>query len=248
MTSVCFGQQRLLYVRAHKGPARSIRLLWGWADVNRAVCQSKYCLVDCRWKQCSGSAAMRTLCHAAFKRRVCCGALLSAAMISSQMNASPKDGDQPPKTFPPRRSAGGALLRHRPWRVPVLTEGEDKYRAFSGERHNSGIRIRVAWLYRYSSKWLRGTLQATVSRNPHRRRTANMPLVFHSTGADGYDMDYTDSKSIRPRSWVRTGLVNCLRAPILWFCFLMAHASLLFGSIWSSVAFSSAAWKQNFWE
>lgn len=141
-----------------------------------------------------------------------------------------------------------ALLRHRPWRVPVLTEGEDKYRAFSGERHNSGIRIRVAWLYRYSSKWLRGTLQATVSRNPHRRRTANMPLVFHSTGADGYDMDYTDSKSIRPRSWVRTGLVNCLRAPILWFCFLMAHASLLFGSIWSSVAFSSAAWKQNFWE
>ena len=69
MTSVCFGQQRLLYVRAHKGPARSIRLLWGWADVNRAVCQSKYCLVDCRWKQCSGSAAMRTLCRAAFKRR-----------------------------------------------------------------------------------------------------------------------------------------------------------------------------------
>lgn len=39
-----------------------------------------------------------------------------------------------------------------------------------------------------------------------------MPLVFHSTGADGYDMDYTDSKSIRPRSWVCTGLVNCLCA------------------------------------
>lgn len=50
----------------------------------------------------------------------------------------------------------------------------------------------------------------TVSRNPHRRHTAYMPLVFHSTGADGYDMDYTDSKSIRPRSWVCTGLVNCL--------------------------------------
>lgn len=83
----------------------------------------------------------------------------------------------------------------------------------SGERHNSRIRIHAAWLYRYSSKWLHGTLQATVTRNHHRRGTANMPVVFHSTGADGYDMDYTDSKSIRPRSWVCTGLVNCLWDP-----------------------------------
>lgn len=112
----------------------------------------------------------------------------------------------------------------------------------SAGRHNSRIRIHVAWLYRYSSKWLHGALQATVSWNPHRRHTANMPLVFHSTEADGYDMDYTDSKSIRLRSWVCTGLVNCLWAPFSWFCFLIAHASLLFSSVWSCIAFSSVAW------
>lgn len=33
-----------------------------------------------------------------------------------------------------------------------------------------------------------------------------MPLVLYSNGADGYDMDYTDSKSIRPRSQVCTRL------------------------------------------
>jgi len=36
--------------------------------------------------------------------------------------------------------------------------------------------------------------------SPRWRRTANVPLVLRSTGADGYDMDYADSKSIRPRS------------------------------------------------
>lgn len=33
-----------------------------------------------------------------------------------------------------------------------------------------------------------------------------MPLVLHSNRADGYDMDYTDRKSIRPRSQVCTRL------------------------------------------
>lgn len=33
-----------------------------------------------------------------------------------------------------------------------------------------------------------------------------MPLVLLSNGADGYDMDYTDSKSIRTRSQVCTRL------------------------------------------
>ena len=235
-----------------KGPAHSIRLLWGWADVNRAACQSKYCLVDCRWRQCFGSAVMRTLCRAVFKGVVCCGALHGSTMISSQMNASQKrrrsaSEDSPSMSICRRRAP--AAPTNQPPGVPVLTKGGRQVSSFQRrERHNSRIRILVAWLYRYSSKWLRGTLRATVSWNPHRRRTANMPLVFHSTGADGYDMDYTDSKSIRPRSWVRTGLVNCLRAPVLWFCFLMAHASLLSGSVWSSVAFLSSLWKQNFWE
>lgn len=40
---------------------------------------------------------------------------------------------------------------------------------------------------------------------------AKVPLVFGSTTADGYDIDYSDSKSIRPRfRGVCTGLVNCL--------------------------------------
>lgn len=136
------------------------------------------------------------------------------------------------KDFTPCQSAGSTLLRRQMWRVPVLNRGKTSIE-LSAERHNSRIRIHVARLYRYSFKWLHGTLQATVSWNPHRRHTANMPLVFHSTGADGYDMDYTDSKSIRPRSWVCTGLVNCFWASFYDFVFLIAHASLLFSSIWS---------------
>lgn len=113
-----------------------------------------------------------------------------------------------PKDFTPCQSAGSALLRCQLWRVPVLVKKE---RALSSQRRGTigglGFMERA---YRYS-KWLHGTLQVTVSWNPHRR--ANMPLVLHSTGTDGYDMDYTDSKSIRPRSWVCNGLVNCLWKP-----------------------------------
>lgn len=84
-------------------------------------------------------------------------------------------------------------------------------------RHNSRIWIHAAWLSRYSSKWLRRGLRAPVSWNPQRGRTANMLVLFHSIRADGYDMDYTDSKSIRPRSWVYTGLVNCPKIDAFFF-------------------------------
>lgn len=120
------------------------------------------------------------------------------------------------------------------------------------------------WLYRYSSKWLDGTLQATVSWNCHRRQTANMPLVFHSPGADGYDMDYTDSKSIRPRSWVCTGLVNCLWDPIydsvlcllLPLCYSAQSKDVFFSFLWGHgknktkktlKAIQSSSWWLKFW-
>lgn len=129
--------------------------------------------------------------------------------------------------------------QHTPVESSCVNRGETSIE-LSAERHNSRIRIHVAWLYRYSSKWLHGALQATVSWNPHWRHTANMPLVFHSTGADGYDMDYTDSKSIRPRSWVCTGLVNCLWAPF--YDFVLWLLTLLCSSAQFDAALHSPLW------
>lgn len=113
----------------------------------------------------------------------------------------------------PQRLYYMSICRQCPPAVPTV-EGscvshEKTSTELSAKRHNRRIRF-VERAYRYS-KWLHGTLQVTVSWNPHRR--ANMPLVLHGTGTDGYDMDYTDSKSIRPRSWVCNGLVNCLWKP-----------------------------------
>lgn len=47
------------------------------------------------------------------------------------------------------------------------------------------------------------TLQAIASLLdgiPHKGGTPNTQCVFRTTTADGYDMDYHDSKSIRQRS------------------------------------------------
>lgn len=87
---------------------------------------------------------------------------------------------------------------------PVLATGRQ---TASSQRRDTieGLRF-MKRVYRYSSIPLYGTLQATVSWNPHRRHAANVPLVLLSNGADGYDMDYTDSKSIRTRSQVCTRL------------------------------------------
>lgn len=116
-----------------------------------------------------------------------------------------KDEDHSPQDFAPCQSAGGA----RPPAVstverPVLATGRQ---TASSQRRDTieGLRF-MNRAHRYSSIWVYGTLQATVSWNPHRRHAANVPLVLYSSGADGYDMDYTGSKSIRPRSQVCTRL------------------------------------------
>lgn len=87
---------------------------------------------------------------------------------------------------------------------PVLATGRQ---TVSSQRKDTieGLRF-MEHEYRYFSVWLYGTHQATVSWYPHRRHAANVPLVPYSNGADGFDMDYTDSKSIRPRSQVCTRL------------------------------------------
>lgn len=152
-----------------------------------------------------------------FSKEACFSTLFRAMIIPSQINVLQKM-----KIGLQRLHSMSICRQHTPAAPTVessCVNGGETSIELSAERHNSRIRIHVAWLYRYSSKWLRGTLQATVSWNPHRRRTANMLLVFHSTEADGYDMDYTDSKSIRPRSWVCTRLVNCLWAPAFDFVF-----------------------------
>lgn len=113
-----------------------------------------------------------------------------------------KEEHHTPKTLlhvhPPPTPAVSTVER------PVLATGRQ---TASSQRRDTieGLRF-MKRAYRYSSIPLYGTLQATVSWNPHRRYAANVPLVLHGNGADGYDMDYTDSKSIRARSQVCTRL------------------------------------------